>query len=365
LLFDLLSKDKVKLDSRFSVSAHAAGQAPTKLNLKPGSSIRVVDAIRALVTKSANDAAVVVAENIGGSEENFARMMTAKAQDLGMTRTTFKNASGLPNKDQVTTARDMAILARAIMQDFPEYYGYFDTKYFSYAGNKYRNHNSLLFNYEGTDGIKTGYTRASGFNLMSSVRRKNKHLVGVVLGGTSSKWRDAHMRTLLTQAFPKASDRAPAPSTRPPLPNRKPDELLPPPAAPSVPAYTASMAPSSGAIRTRTAATMLASAPAADAAPAAAPVAARSRATNSAADGGYHIQIGAFSRHSDAEQVLSEVTARASEVVDGHSPIMVKFEDTKRELYRARFAGFSENSARTACSQLKARSIACVVMRAE
>lgn len=355
LLFELLSEGKLQLDSKFVVTPNAAGQAPTKLNLKPGEKIRVIDAIGALVTKSANDVAVVVAENIGGSEENFAKLMTAKARDLGMSRTTFKNASGLPNKDQVTTARDMAVLARAIMQDFPEYYGYFDTKYFTYDGNRYRNHNSLLFNYEGTDGIKTGYTRASGFNLISSVRRKNKHLVGVVLGGNSSKWRDAHMRMLLTQAFPKASDRAPAPETPPPLPRRKPEDEAPP-----VPAYTATLTPSpaAGAIRMQAAATLPAATPASAPMP-------RAPAVSTRQDGGFHIQIGAFSRHSDAEQVLSEVAARAREVVDGHNPIMVTLEDQKRQLYRARFAGFSEDSARNACSRLKARSIACVVMRAE
>src|SRR6185436_14533924 len=154
----------------------------SKLGLMPGQTISVDDAIRALVTKSANDVAAVVAEAIGGDEETFARMMTRKARALGMSRTVYANASGLPDEDQLTTARDQATLGRAIQDRFPRYYRYFATTVFNYRGQSIRNHNRLLGNVEGVDGIKTGYTRASGFNLVSSMRRGNRHLVGVVLG---------------------------------------------------------------------------------------------------------------------------------------------------------------------------------------
>ena len=141
------------------VTPHAASQAPTKLGLKPGATIKMSDAIKALVTQSANDAAVVIAENLAGTEENFARLMTQTAGNIGMKNTIFRNASGLPNDEQVTTARDMAILAAALIHDYPEYYGVFETRYFTFKGRKYRNHNKLLFGYKGTDGIKTGYTQ--------------------------------------------------------------------------------------------------------------------------------------------------------------------------------------------------------------
>ena len=171
----------------------------------PGQTISVEDAIRALVTKSANDVAVVVAEAIGGDEETFARMMTRKARALGMSRTVYANASGLPDEDQLTTARDQVTLGRAIQDRFPRYYRYFATPSFVYRGHAMRNHNKLLGRVEGVDGIKTGYTRASGFNLVSSVRRGNRHIVAVVLGGASGAARDARMRALIEQHIASAS----------------------------------------------------------------------------------------------------------------------------------------------------------------
>jgi D-alanyl-D-alanine carboxypeptidase len=197
LLFERLDAGKIRLDSQLPVSEHASIQAPTKLGLKPGQSIEVEDAIRGLVTKSANDAAVAVAEAIGGSEREFADMMTLKAHTLGMNRTIYRNASGLPNDEQVTTARDQALLGRAIQERFPRYYRYFATPSFTYHGQTMRNHNQLLGHVEGMDGIKTGYTQASGFNLVASVRRNNKHIVSVVLGGTSAGARDTRMRSLI------------------------------------------------------------------------------------------------------------------------------------------------------------------------
>jgi D-alanyl-D-alanine carboxypeptidase len=197
LLFERLEAGRLTLDSKMTASEHATEQAPTKLGLKIGQALAVEDAIKALVTKSANDAAVVVAEALAGSEEEFARLMTRKARALGMSRTVYKNASGLPDDDQVTTARDQALLAMAIQDRFPKYYRYFSTSAFAWKGVSFRNHNRLLGRVEGVDGIKTGYTRASGFNLVTSVKRGKRHLVAVVLGGRSGGARDARMRELI------------------------------------------------------------------------------------------------------------------------------------------------------------------------
>ncbi|MCK1402482.1 D-alanyl-D-alanine carboxypeptidase [Bradyrhizobium sp. 4] len=205
LLFERLESGKLKLDTEMPVSQHAADQDPTKLNLRAGQTIRVEDAIKGLVTRSANDAAVVIAEAIGGDEDDFAQMMTRKARSLGMSRTVYRNANGLPNDEQVTTARDQATLGRAIQERFPRYYRYFATSTFNWRGQSIRNHNHLLGNVEGVDGIKTGYTRASGFNLVTSMRRGNRHLIGVVLGGRSGGSRDAIMRNLLAENLDKAA----------------------------------------------------------------------------------------------------------------------------------------------------------------
>ena len=205
LLFERLDAGKMKLDTEMDVSEHASEQAPTKLGLRPGQSIAVEDAIKGLVTRSANDAAVVIAEAIAGDEGDFAKLMTRKARALGMTKTVYRNASGLPDDEQVTTARDQATLGRSIQERFPRYYRYFSTTAFNYHGHSIRNHNKLLGNVEGVDGIKTGYTRASGFNLVTSMRRGNRHLVGVVLGGRSGGSRDTIMRGLLAENLEKAA----------------------------------------------------------------------------------------------------------------------------------------------------------------
>jgi D-alanyl-D-alanine carboxypeptidase len=205
LLFERLDAGKIKLDTEMQVSEHASDQAPTKLGLRPGQTIRVEDAIKGLVTRSANDAAVVIAEAIAGDEDDFAKLMTRKARALGMTKTVYRNASGLPDDDQVTTARDQSTLGRAIQDRFPRYYRYFSTTAFTYRGHSISNHNHLLGTVEGVDGIKTGYTRASGFNLVTSMRRGNRHLVGVVMGGRSGGSRDAIMRNLLAENLEKAS----------------------------------------------------------------------------------------------------------------------------------------------------------------
>lgn len=204
MLFEQIERGRFKLNSELPVSRFAASQKPSKLGLRAGSSIAVEDAIKALVTKSANDVAVVVAEAIGGSEERFGQMMTAKARSIGMSRSVFRNASGLPNPAQVTTARDLVTLGRAVHDRFPRFYPYFNTRNFEFDGYAYRNHNKLLGRVEGVDGIKTGYTRASGFNLLTSARVDGRHLITVVLGGRSGRARDAQVAALVEEHLPRA-----------------------------------------------------------------------------------------------------------------------------------------------------------------
>jgi D-alanyl-D-alanine carboxypeptidase len=205
LLFEQLDAGKLKPDTPLQISAAAAQHPPTKLGLKANQTITVEDAIAGLATRSANDAAAVVAEAIGGSEEEFAQLMTRKAKALGMMNTTYVNASGLPDEAQITTARDQSILGRAIRDRFPGYYRYFSIVSFRYNGHEIHNHNGLLGNVEGVDGIKTGYTDASGHNLVASVRRGEKHIVAVVLGGTSNGARDTRMRQLIEENIRNAA----------------------------------------------------------------------------------------------------------------------------------------------------------------
>ncbi len=251
LLFDRLEAGKIKLDTPLKVSEHASEQAPTKLGLKPGQTIAVEDAIKAVVTKSANDAAVAIAENLGGDEAAFAKLMTDKAHALGMTRTNYVNASGLPDDDQVTSAQDQALLGRAIQERFPHYYKFFSTEAFVYHGIAMRNHNHLLGVVGGVDGIKTGYTHASGFNLVTSVHRDGRYLVAVVLGGRSSSERDAHMRELINVHIKEASLRHSAPAIAEKAEQRsetKPVAFAKAPlsAARAEPATTATLTPKAG-----------------------------------------------------------------------------------------------------------------------
>lgn len=201
LVFDALQQGRLKLDQRLPVSAHAANQSPTKLGLEAGGTIAVRDIILGLVTRSANDAAVVAAEGLAGSEEAFAARMTDTARALGMSDTTYRNASGLPDPGQVTTARDIAVLAEALYRDFPSDYHYFATESFTYKGEVVTTHNHLMSQFAGMDGIKTGFIRAAGFNLAASAVRNNWRLIGVVMGGTSAYSRDLQMAALLNRTF--------------------------------------------------------------------------------------------------------------------------------------------------------------------
>ena len=205
LLFEQLEKGRMTLQTRIPVSEHAAEQEPSKLGIPAGGSIAVEDAIKAIVTRSANDMAVAVAEAIGGSESAFAALMTHKAHQLGMSRTLYRDASGLPNDEQLTTARDLARLGRSLQERFPSYYHYFSLHEFTYEGQVIGNHNHLLGRVEGVDGIKTGYTRASGFNLMTSVHRDGRSLIAVVMGGRSAAARDRLMERLIEDHVAEAS----------------------------------------------------------------------------------------------------------------------------------------------------------------
>ena len=205
LLFEQIERGALKLDSELAVSRRSATMPPSKLGVAPGESITVEEAIKAIVTRSANDIASAIAENLAGSEEEFAARMTRKARALGMSRTVYRNASGLPDREQVTTARDLTILARAIQERFPRLYAFFQTRSFVFEGQTIGNHNRLLGRVEGVDGIKTGFTTASGFNLMTSARSAGRHVVGVVLGGRSGASRDATMADLIRTYLPRAS----------------------------------------------------------------------------------------------------------------------------------------------------------------
>ena len=224
MLFEAIERNEITLRDRIRISPRATQVIPSKLGLKAGSTIKVEDAIYALVTKSANDIAVAIAEDLAGTETRFAGLMTRRARDIGMNDTTFRNASGLHDSRQVTTAADMARLARYILIRYPGYYRYFGTRQFTYQGKTYNNHNRLMSSYEGMDGFKTGYINASGFNLVASAKRDGHRLIGVVFGGRTSKSRNDHMAQLLDTGFKKVGNMRIAKAVNPPPPTRKPTQ---------------------------------------------------------------------------------------------------------------------------------------------
>lgn len=339
MLFEFLKAGRMDLDSKLIVTENAAAQAPSKLGLKPGSSIRVEDAIRALITKSANDVAVTVAENLAGSEWKFAQLMTWKARSLGMKNTVFKNASGLPNNRQITTARDMIKLAMRIQKDFPEYYPIFSTKYYSHGPKRYKNYNRLLFRMKGVDGIKTGYTRASGFNLTSSVWQGRKHVVAVVLGGKTSRKRDNYMIRLLRKSLRKASNG-----------QRKKHYVL-------ARRPVKKAAPKPVIVQKKVAEPIVVAS-----ARAKAPEGISKLGAALPAPGPYHIQIGAFSTKDDALARLESIGSKAGSILKGHKSFTMAVPNS--EIHRARFAGFTEFQAKRACNLLKKRSIDCLAVPA-
>jgi D-alanyl-D-alanine carboxypeptidase len=382
MLFEQLEKGRFKLNDEIEISSHAASMAPSKLGLRPGDSITVEEAIKAIVTKSANDVAAAIGEAVGGSEARFAQMMTAKAHSIGMTRTVYANASGLPDPRQVTTARDLTILGRSIQERFPRYYPYFATSAFNFRGRVIGNHNRLLGNVEGVDGIKTGYTRASGFNLLSSAKRGNRRIVSVVLGGTSGPQRDRMMAgliikhidgaspnktTMVAEATAPADTRATAAPVLAPMAYAPATERARPAVIANAPDSTASI-PSSADGSTRAAASAsatpttpraaFASPPKPQKAETSVPQSPKVETSKTALPRGMMIQIGASDNPAKANELLAKARSRAANLQKA-KPFTEKVQRGRETLYRARFAGLSESDAEAACKSLKRSGIAC------
>ena len=401
LLFEDLKAEHIKLGTDLLVSSRAAAMAPSKLGLKPGTTISVENAIKALVTRSANDVAATIGENLGGNEANFAARMTQTARAIGMTKTTFKNASGLPNPAQVTTARDMATLSLRIQRDFPQYYPYFRLTSFTYMGQTIRTHNRLLGRYQGTDGIKTGYIAASGFNLTTSALRGEKRVVGVVLGATSNGSRNKYMMKMLDGAFPKcingemiaAAAGTSAGATNPLVPDTKAavadaeKKLLAgknsnEPAAPGADGTTfktvlASQedktAPDPKVLEAKIEETAIASTEEPDdpeeqtaATPAKLPFAVKKNADTSKGqvvvatlDPSWNIQIGAYPKKEEAKQKLKEMRASGFHFLNGKQAFTVEVQKGSKTVYRARFSGFTQKTAKAACAELSKKGLKC------
>ena len=406
MAFEALEDGRLRLDQPLKISKRAAGQTPSRLGLKAGQTLTVEDAILAMVTKSANDAATVVAEALGGTEVEFAAMMTQRAHQLGMIRTRFTNATGLHNRRQRSTARDMSTLALSLINDFPQYYGIFATRTFKYNGRTHDNHNGMLDTYRGADGIKTGYVRASGFNLVASAERSNRRLVGVVFGGKSPRSRDAHLRELMDQAFATPRRRV---VKRPPTPDTKPVRGTPPIETPLI-ARTAAAAPKTVApppqpVKRRQVAAATARQPvrAAPTPPPPPPLLRRRVAAETtphetrdplalanvrknepeaegsslgpdvASGGGefanrqqglWAIQVGAFRRFASARQQVVRAARAEPNLLNGADVVISAVESGGKTLYRARLSGLSETDARAACKSLKRGEIGCVTVPA-
>ena len=363
MLFEQLEKGRLRLNDEIEISARAAAMAPSKLGLRPGDSITVEEAIKAIVTKSANDVAAAIGEAIGGSEARFAQMMTARAHSLGMTRTNYANASGLPDPRQVTTARDLTILGRAIQERHPRYYHYFSTSAFHFRGRVIGNHNRLLGNIEGVDGIKTGYTRASGFNLLSSAKRGNRRIVSVVLGGTSGPQRDRIMASLIVKHIDNASStRSTMVADVAPAPAADATARLAPMAYAATPEPVAERPRAAAAVTTND---RTASIPARIEKPAAqkpAVTTVEKAQLRPVVPPGMMIQIGASDNQSKANDLLAKARSRATNLKKATS-YTEKVQRGGETLYRARFAGLSERDAEAACKSLKRSGISCFTTR--
>jgi D-alanyl-D-alanine carboxypeptidase len=335
LTFEALNKGKLSKNQRLRVSAHAAGQPPSKLDLTPGETITVEQAILALTVKSANDVAVVLGEALGGTESHFAQLMTQKARELGMRATTFRNASGLPNSGQVTTARDMATLARALIRDYPQYYGYFSAREFTFQGNTIATHNHVLTEYEGADGLKTGYIHASGFNLVTSAVRDGRRLIGVVLGGQTSSRRDHAMMRLLDMGFAKDSRVREA--------SYQAEDKSLPVAKPAARVQHSEPAEAPHATVTTALATT------------------EEGATDEIHETSWAIQVGAFARAALAQRAAEKAQRKTpvlakSTIAVGHARV------GGSTIYRARIVGLSENQARIACVYLHRHKGSCLLV---
>ena len=361
LTFRSLASGQLDLSSRIKVSDRAAAMPPTKLGLTPGGTLRVEDAILGLVTRSANDAASALAEALGGSEDRFAMAMTRTARKLGMTRTVFRNASGLPDGEQRTTARDLSRLAYRLISDYPGYYSYFSSPNFVYRGRNHPNHNRLLGVYPGMDGLKTGYTRASGFNLAASARRDGRRLVAVVIGGRTAGARDATMVALLDRGFARQPQAGPAlVADAEPQPRAKGSDREIVVASLDTTASDAVMAVPSARPK-KSASKPAAAAPTSKASKGKSSRAAK--ATRKPA-GSYAVQVGAFRAASQARAAMKQAMSGAPDLLRGASPAVATQKVRKDTLYKAMLGGLSRPEAESACRRLKKQKRDCMVVRA-
>ena len=359
LTFSALDSGRLSLGDGLPVSVNALNAPPTKMGMTPGGTVNVRDATMALVTRSANDAAVLLAEGLAGTEEAFARLMTQKARQLGMSSTVFRNASGLPNSEQVTTARDLAKLANALMRDYPHYYAIFSVQSYAYRGRTLENHNRMLGKYDGADGLKTGYTNASGFNLVMSAVRDNRRLIGVVMGGTSAAQRDRTMAALMDRGFALAQAMQLSPWTsvrKPPSarytaaqfdPGASFAEAYRPPAPPSKqvsPKYAGFVPP---APATPTAAAAFTAAP---------------PAADMPALGSWVIQVGSFSEPQAAQAALERATAALPDARSA-SAIVDEVQMANRVFHRARLINLSQDQAVEGCKRLEKRKVYCAALQ--
>lgn len=396
MVFDAIDAGKITLSTRMKVSKRASGMSPSKLYLKSGSTIRVKDAILALVTKSANDVAVVIAEHLAGSEIKFAKKMTRKARSIGMSRTTFANASGLPNTRQRTTARDMARLGLSLRQSHPRSFKYFSTRSFRYGKRAYRNHNRLLGRVGGVNGIKTGYTRASGFNLVTNVETNGRHMVAVVLGGKTGRSRDAHMTSLINRYIKKASRKnrnrkiqpllvassvkknAKAKTValvNPPIPKIKPQITIQEAAKkpPQTPKQPDNPVPQSNPVVvvantvTDNKLEQGSQGPQGETTPVAPPSIKPASAQTASAPvtkpQGWKIQLSATPNLTAAKEMLAEASAKGGTVLARKTPYTETIKKGNNTLYRVRFAGFADqHTARQACVFMKRKKYNCIYL---
>lgn len=346
LTFDAINRGDLRLDETLIVSATAARTPPFGLGLTAGQSITVDQAIQAVAVRSANDVAVVLAERLAGSEENFAVLMTAKAQELGMVKTTYKTASGLPHPEQQTTARDMAKLSLAILNNHRRYYHYFGQTEFTWKGATKKNTNGLLHWLVGVDGFKTGYTRASGYNLTISAQRDGRRIIAVVLGGASGKSRNQHMQDLVERGF-KTLGLAPVVSTPPvdvPAPAKPPSKPKSEPADKPAPVMAS-------AIQLRGASGELVTV-----------VSSGKSVTLPSRRNNYSIQVGTFTMARQAQAQLQAIGNTGFPELAGTSPRVDPIASSGREVYRARITGLTATHAHAACKKLSALATGCRVI---
>jgi D-alanyl-D-alanine carboxypeptidase len=354
LTFSALDSGRLSLGDALPVSINALNAPPTKIGLPPGGTVNVRDATMALVTRSANDAAIVLAEALGGDEATFAQLMTQKARQLGMTSTVYRNASGLPNREQVTTARDLARLAFALMRDFPHYYAVFSVQSYPYRGRILENHNRMLLSYEGADGLKTGYTVASGFNLVMSAMRDNRRLIGVVMGGDSAGQRDRMMADLMDYGFASAQSMRLSPwtSIRKPASARYSATSFDPSLA--IPESTPRLAPPAAPPPVQTVSTdQRVAGPAVPAPAAAVP-------GSGPAIGSWVIQVGSFSDSQGAQLALERASSTLPDSMRAAAAATIdEVQMANKTFHRARLTNLSQGQAVDGCKQLEKRKIYC------